>query len=60
MPFGSKAINIWHIINFRARDAPNVPPEDKSLEIYKVSQNRLNSIKVLKFDVNSRKPDLGS
>ena len=35
-------------------------PEGKSLEIDTVSQNRQNGIKIMKFDVKSKKTLLGS
>ena len=44
-----------------SRDAPDGSPEDKSLKIDTISQNRLNAIKkMMKFDLNSNKPILGS
>ena len=35
------------------------PPEGKILEIDTVSQNRQNTIKIIKFDVNIEKSVLG-
>ena len=35
------------------------PPEGKILAIDTVSQNRLNTIKIMKFDVNFKKSFLG-
>ena len=37
-----------------------VHSESKSLEIDSVSQNRLNAIKIIKFEVNSKKTVRGS
>ena len=35
-------------------------PEGKILKIYTVSQNRVVPLKIMKFDVNSKQPVLGS
>ena len=40
-----KDINIYNIISFMARGPLIDPPEDESLKIDTISQNRLNAIK---------------
>ena len=57
--YGSKTIEILLIIGFWTLKDPS---EVKMLIIDTVSQNKLNTIKILKFDVNFEKssPNVGS